>query len=223
MAILTKTTTEFKRTSGICLLSGSILATLTMVLHPMGGDIEHIVKIKRVLMFSHAIAIFCLPFVGFGFWGLTNILKTKSKMSLLGFFILLFGLIAAMIAATINGLVLPNFASRYWINDSDVSVLNEIIGYGHAINISMTYIVITAISLSIGIWSFLIILTNQIPKWLGYFGLAIIAIGLLGVLLRFNFTDLLGFRTFIFGLVSWIMAVGFNMLRELRTNRNAST
>lgn len=33
----------------------------------MGGDIEHIVKIKRVLMFSHAIAIFCLPFIGFGF------------------------------------------------------------------------------------------------------------------------------------------------------------
>lgn len=62
-----KTTTEFKRASGICLLVGSILATLTMALHPMGGDIEHIVKIKRVLMFSHAIAIFCLPFIGFGF------------------------------------------------------------------------------------------------------------------------------------------------------------
>lgn len=213
MEILAKTTTEFKRASGICLLLGSILATLTMALHPMGGDIEHIVKIKRVLMFSHAIAIFCLPFIGFGFWGLTNMLKTKSKMSLLALFILLFGLIAAMIAATINGLVLPNFASKYWINDSDVSVLNKIIGYGHAINISMTYIVITAISLSIGIWSFLIIKTNQLSKWLGYFGLIVIIIGLLGVLLSFDLTSLLGFRTFIFGLVSWIIVIGIKMIK----------
>lgn len=208
-----KTTTEFKRASGICLLVGSILATLTMALHPMGGDVEHIVKIKRVLMFSHAIAIFCLPFIGFGFWGLTNMLKTKSKMSLLAFFILFFGLIAAMIAATINGLVLPNFASKYWINDSDVSVLNKIIGYGHAINISMTYIVITAISLSIGIWSFLIIKTNQLSKWLGYFGLIVIIIGLLGVLLNFDFTSLLGFRTFVFGLVGWIIVIGIKMIK----------
>lgn len=223
MEILAKTTTEFKRASGICLLLGSILATLTMVLHPMGGDIEHIVKIKRVLMFSHAIAIFCLPFIGFGFWGLSNILKTKSKMSLLAFFILLFGLIAAMTAATINGLVLPKFASSFRADENDISVLKQIISYGHAINISMTYIVITALSLSIGIWSFLIILTNQIPKWLGYFGLAIIAFGLLGIFFQFKFTDIFGFRTFVFGLVSWIIAVGFNMLREPRTDRNAST
>lgn len=173
-------------------------------------------------MFSHAIAIFCLPFIGFGFWGLSNMLQTKSKISVLAFFILFFGLIAAMVAATINGLVLPNFASRYWADGNDISVINKIIGYGHAINTSMTYIVITSISIAIGIWSFLIILTNKLPKWLGYFGLTVIAIGLLGVLLRFNFTDLLGFRTFIFGLVSWIIAVGFNMTRKAKTDENAS-
>lgn len=52
MDILAKTTTELKKTSGICLIVGSILATLTMVLHPMCGDVEHIVKIKRVLMLA---------------------------------------------------------------------------------------------------------------------------------------------------------------------------
>lgn len=141
-------------------------------------------------------------------------------MSLLAFFILLFGLIATMIAATINGLVLPNFASKYWINDIDVSVLNKIIGYGHAINISMTYIVITAISLSIGIWSFLIIKTNQLSKWLGYFGLTIIAIGHFGVLLSFDFTSLLGFRTFIFSLISWIIVIGIKMTHFHQAKNN---
>lgn len=222
MKITTQTAIEFKRASGICLLLGSLLASATMVLHPIGGDIDHIIKVKHVLIFSHSIAIFCLPFIGFGFWGLSNILQTKSKVSSLAFFILFFGLIAAMVASTINGLVLPNFASRNWADDNDILVVTTIIGYGHAINISMTYIVITAISLAIGIWSFLIILTNQIPKWVGFFGLTVIAIGLLGVVLKFNFTDLLGFRTFIFGLVSWIMTVGFNMIRKPKTVKNAS-
>ncbi len=99
--------TEFIKTAGICLLIGALLATLAMTLHPNGGNIEHIIKIKSVLAFSHSVAIFCLPLIGFGFWGLSKILETKSKISTLAFFIFSFGLFAAMIAATINGLTLP--------------------------------------------------------------------------------------------------------------------
>lgn len=205
---------EFRRASGICLLLGSLLATTTMVLHPNGGNIEHIIRIKSVLAFSHSIAIFCLPFIGFGFWGLSQLLQTKTKAATLGFIIFSFGLFAAMIAATINGLTLPNFASNYATGENDISTVKKIIYYGKYINISMATIFISATSLAVGIWSVLIIKTNQIAKWIGYFGLTIIAFGLIGVFLKFNFTDLLGFRTFTFGLVTWKIAVGINMLKS---------
>jgi type II secretory pathway component PulF len=168
---------EFKRTAGICLLFGALLATLAMTLHLNGGDIEHVIKIKSVLAFSHSIAIFCLPFIGFGFWGLSKILETKSKISTLAFFIFSFGLFAAMVAATINGLTLPNFASNYSTNDIEISTIKKIIDYGKFINIPMAVIFIAATSLSVGLWAFLIIQTSKLPKWIGYFGLMIIAFG----------------------------------------------
>lgn len=44
-----------------------ILAKTTMVLHPMCGDVEHIVKIKRVLMFltRHCYILFAIYRVWF--------------------------------------------------------------------------------------------------------------------------------------------------------------
>ena len=192
---------EFKKTSGVCLLFGSLLATTTMIIHPVGGSVEHIVKLKSSLVFSHSIAIFCLPFISFGFWGLSQLLKTKSKISILAFIIFSFGLFAAMIAATINGFTLPYFASNYVKDENDIATIKKIIDYGKFINIPMALIFITATSLCVCIWSILIIKTNQISKGLGYFGLIIISFGLIGVLLKFNFTSLLGFRTFTVGLV----------------------
>ncbi len=209
---------EFKRASGYSLLIGSVLATLTMMLHPSGGDIAHIVHLKSMLIQSHSIAIFCLPFIGFGFWGLSNLLQTKSKVSMLGFFIFCFGLVAAMIAATINGLTLPLFASDYSNATIDTSTIKAIMVYGKYINISMTGIFIAATSISIALWSVIIIRTTQLTRWVGYFGLAIIAFGLLGVFSNFNFTNLFGFRMFILGLVSWKVVVAFTMLAKTRNN-----
>ena len=205
---------EFKRTSGFCLLIGSILATMTMLLHPIGGDMAHIVHFKSMLIQSHSMAIFCLPFIGFGFWGLSYLLQTKSKISMLSFFVFCLGLVAAMIAATSNGLTLPQFASNYSNTSIDIPTLKAILDYGKYFNISMAGIFIVATCFSIAIWCVLIIRSSPLPKWLGYFGLLIISFGLLGVFLKFNFTDLFGFRIFILGLVSWKIVVGITMLRK---------
>lgn len=205
---------EFRVSSGLSLLVGSILATLTMVMHPLGGNIEHISKIKNVLIFSHSTAIFCLPFVGFGFLGLTKLLQTKSKLSTLAFIICCFGLIAAMIAATINGLTLPEFATAYAADAGAVEINERIIRYGHCINTPMAMILIFAFSLAVAIWSVIIVQTGKLPVRIGYFGLVIILFGLTGIFFSFNFADLPGFRFFVGGLVVWKIAVGISLLRS---------
>lgn len=205
---------EFIRAAGLCLLIGSILATMSMVLHPSGGNIEHIAKISNVLIFSHSIALFCLPFVGYGFLGLSKLLQTKNRVSTLAFMICSFGLIAGMIAATINGLTLPGFASSFALDERKVEITKSIIRYGHCINTTMALILIFAISMAVGIWSVLIIQTAKLPRWLGYFGLIIVIRGLVCVFLKFNFTDLYGFRIFVAGLVAWIIFVGINLVRS---------
>lgn len=210
---------KFKNSSGICLLTGSLLATITMAMHPLGGDIQHIAKIGHVLMFSHSVAIVCLPFIGFGFWGLSSLLQTPNRVSILSFIIFSFGLFAAMIAATINGLVLPIFASNYLSINGDSSIAKTVLEYGKYINFSMTIIFITAVAISIAIWSILIIRSAQLSKWLGCYGLLIVAFGIVGIFLKFNFTDLFGFRVFVAGLVSWKIAAGFMILQKSSKNK----
>jgi hypothetical protein len=202
---------EFSKTTGFSLIVSAILMIVTMVLHPSGGNIEHILKIKGVIMGSHSLAIFSLPFLGFGFWGLSIALQTKGYLSMLGFIMSCFGLVAGMIAATMNGLTLPLYVSNA-PNALDPNTLKAILMYGRYINIPMDYIMIVMLSCGIAIWSFLIVLTDLFPKWIGYFGLLLIGFGILGIFLQFNFANLFGFRIFIFGMASWIILMGYFMI-----------
>lgn len=203
---------QFKKTSGICLLIGSALATLTMILHPLGGDLNEIARIKGMLMFSHSLAILCIPFVAFGFWGLATALATSSRLSFLAFCMACFGLIAGMMAGTFNGLVLPQFAANYANGDIDPHVLRAIRGYGRFVNISMDYIFIIFIAISILIWSCVIIRTKILSKWLGYYGLLTVSTIATCLILELNFTSVLGFTLFIFGIVSWKILSGIMLV-----------
>ncbi|GAB3512789.1 hypothetical protein [Emticicia fontis] len=211
---------QFRKTAALCLLTGSLLATITMILHPSGGSLEHINHIKTAIVFSHALAIFCLPFIGFGSWGLSVLLQTPNRISMLAFFTFCAGLIAIMIAGSINGIVLPYFVEKYYNKDIDESVLKAIIGYGRYINAAMDYIFISACVFAIALWSVMIVMQARLPKWIGYYGFIIIAFGLIGVFTNFNFISVYGFRIFIFGLVSWLVLVGGVMRWTKATEHN---
>lgn len=206
---------RFKKMAGYCLLIASVLIVVVAIMHPIGGDIKHIVHLKSMLLQSHSLAIICLPFIGFGFFGLSSCLMTKSKLSVLALVISFFGLFSAMIAATINGLTLPAFASTYSQSKNQQEVLKIVITYGKFINIPMTYIFIVAFTFSVGLWSYLITKTNQISAWIGYFGLFIVLFGIVLLIWQFNFTSLFGLRSFLFGLIAWKILVAMSMLRKM--------
>ncbi|MBL7710747.1 MAG: hypothetical protein JNJ86_16875 [Chitinophagaceae bacterium] len=203
---------QFKKASGICLLLGSALATFTMAMHPVGGSLAEIARKKGIFIFSHSLAILSIPFIAFGFWGLSTALATKSRISYLSFAIGCFGLMAVLIAGTVNGFVLPSFASNYSDNTVDWAVLQAIRNYGWLIGKSMDYIFITALMLAIAIWSSIIITSGQLSKWLGYYGFLIVIVTTSGLLMKFNFTSAFGFGLFIFSLVSWKLIAAFLLI-----------
>lgn len=206
---------QFKRTSGISLIIGSLLLIATMVLHPSGGSVAHILHVYNVIVGSHSLAILCLPFIGFGFYGVSVALQTDSRVSTLAFMIAALGLVAALVAATINGLTLPLFLSHSTeAIQSQPELVQSIVRYGAAINQPMDYVFIGSILLAMGIWSVLILRTAVFPKWTGYLGILLLLLVLIGLVLRFDFIDLTGFRIFIFGLVSWIVSMGVLMMRR---------
>ncbi|TDE13234.1 MULTISPECIES: hypothetical protein [Dyadobacter] len=205
---------SFTKVSGVSLCFGSLISVITMVLHPAGGSVEHIIRIQHVLIFSHALGIACLPFMGFGAWSLSCLLQTDSKISLLSLFVFCLGLVAAMIAAAVNGLILPQFLSDLTARPVDKSIVNSIVRYGHHINVSMANIFISATCISILIWCLLIIQTQRLPKAAGYLGLSLLGFGLICILSKANFTDLYGFRIFVAGLATWLTTTGIRMIMK---------
>lgn len=206
---------QFQKVSGISLLIGSVLATVTMAMHPVGGNLTTIAGKKGIFIFTHSLALISIPFIAFGFWGLATALVTKSRISFLAFAVSCFGLIAVMVAGTLNGFVLPMFASNYSGSTVDPSVLQAVRDYGWLIGSSMDYIFITALSLAMVIWSGIIIDTGQLSKWLGYYGFVIVLVTVSGLLVKFNFTTDFGFGIFIFSIVSWKIIAAVLLMRRV--------
>lgn len=214
---------QYKKLSGISLLLGSVLMTLTMVLHPVGGSPGHLLRLYNMIIVSHSLALLCLPFIAFGFYGLAKSLFTPSRISYLAFTIIIFGLFASMIAATINGLTLPLFLSANADKlDTEASSVQMILSYGFSINKPMSYIMIIASTLAIAIWSLVIIKTANFPKWFGYFGIALVGTILLSLLLKANLIHLFLFRMYLLGLIAWIVLAALLLMNYSPKKNNQS-
>lgn len=211
--------TNFQKLAGYSLVISSVLMVLTMALHPSGGNLEHIIKISKVLIISHSIAIFSIPFVAFGFYGLSETLQTNSKISYLGFTFVDFSLVAIMQAGSINGLILPMYASKFHNETGqNLETIKLIINYGSKFNKAMDFIFIGGYLIAMFIWSVIIIQTSKLPRWIGFYGFGLIAFVIIGFLLQFDFISVWGFRIYIFGVVSWIISAGFFIIKPQKSS-----
>ena len=116
---------------------------------PVGGSLAEIASKKNIFMISHSLALLSIPFIAFGFWGLAATLATKNKISFLAFAIGCFGLIAVMLAATVNGFVLPIFASKYANSSVDEAITQAVRDYGWFLGKTVDYIFGSIVNLGI--------------------------------------------------------------------------
>jgi hypothetical protein len=209
---------QFLKNAGYALLTGCLLITVTMVLHPAGGSIEKILKMKALLMGSHALAVLSMPFCLIGFWGFTKLLGSERFLPISAFAISLFGLIAGMCAGTINGFALPIYVQRFAEADAaTIENIKPIIRYGAALNHGFDYIFIGAMCLSILLWSIAVLQTKKASKWLAYLGIVICIAAVAMLLGGFVFVDLYGFRVFVFSIVTWIVWAGVSLVKAAKT------
>jgi hypothetical protein len=207
--------TRSGKNAGIALLVGSFLMTATMILHPAGGDLQHLIKIQRIIMASHALAILSLPFSFVGFLGLTRKLGTENFFSFMAFSCMAFGLVAAMGAAATNGLALPLFLQHYQdASPETLATVKIIVRYNFSLNHAFDYILLGALLLSILFWSIAALLTRKLHPWIGYLGLGLTLTAGIALAVGYDFVSLYGFRLFVLGSVLWIGWVGVAMLRS---------
>ncbi|WP_420317076.1 hypothetical protein [Ekhidna sp.] len=202
------------RGAGVALVIASLLMIVTMVLHPVGGNFNHLLKIVTIGRVTHAMAILSLPFVSFGFWGLTEKLGASS-IAKISFLFMLFGLIAVMLAAAVNGLILMDFVKSYENASKEViDSLKPIFILIRSFNHAFDFIFIGAVCVSTGLWSYQIIRTKLLPSFIGWLGLFITLVAITSLVVGIVFVDLHGFRIFIFGWVAWVISIGVFLIRK---------
>ena len=204
-----------QKSAGLALILGSFLMIMTMVLHPAGGNFEHLVKIFNIIVISHSLAILSIPFSLIGFRGLQRRLGQAPLLSTSAFAIMVVGLGAGVAAAAINGLALPLFVRRYAeAPEQMMETIRLILNYGSSLNHAFDFILIGAVCLSMLLWSLAILITKDLPSWIGFLGITLSLAAFVMILGGFHFVDLHGFRLFIFGWMVWVLSVGVVMMKS---------
>jgi len=206
---------RFFKNSGLALIIGSIMMLMTMILHPVGGDIDHLIRISRIIIISHSLAIASIPISLYGFWGLTVKLGQKDIFSLIAFIVICMSLFAAMIAATVNGLAIPFFVDHFeGATSHTIEAIHPTLEYSFALNKATTMIYIVGNCFSVLLWSIVIVKQKSLPAWTGYLGLLLGLGAVLLLLSGFVFNDLHGLRIFVVGNVIWMILVAYTLIRR---------
>ena len=207
---------SFYKATSASLILGAILVTITMILHPVGGDIEHLIRISDRILITHLMAILAIPLLIFGFYGLSIRLQDDKRISQLAFIFLLFGMLSAFFAALFNGVALPIYLNgKEAATGQELINIKSILSYGFAINKALDYLFIGLTVIAIFLWSLNIVSQKAIAKWIGYLGIGLGIIAVIGIILGYNMQNLHTFRVVIFGLVIWMLATGM-ALRKVK-------
>ena len=206
--------TSTHKSEGVSLITGCLLMILTMVLHPVGGDFEHLLRIATVGTIAHVIAIISIPLVAYGFWGIAKHLSAF-RYSYLSFSFMTFGLVAVMLAAAVNGLILMDFVKSYADADQQtIDALKPIFRLIRSLNHAFDFIFIGAVCISTFLWSLAILTVDKATRALGWLGILLALAALVSLVAGFVLIDLHGFRLFIFGWVAWVIWCGYYLVRS---------
>ena len=207
-----------EKNAGLALIAFTVLMTFTMLLHPAGGSVHHLIRITTTIVITHAIAIFSLPFGWIGFWGLTRKLGMDNFASLLGFAMISLGLVAVLIAAASNGIVLPIYLQDYKVaTDQTIESIRPVLRYSFAINHAFDYIYTGAFCTSILCWSVTILRTKKLPAWIGWLGIVLAIAAVIIFIVGVQVNSLQGFRLFVTSIVIWILIVGVTLYKQQET------
>ena len=206
---------QFYYYSGSALMLGSAIMVVTMVMHPSGGNPDHLRHVASMIIITHSLAILSIPVTLFGFWGLTKRMGPENPLVMVGFITMCTGLFAVMLAAAFNGLALPLFLNSHYTADAEAQKsLGLLLNYNSTLNHAFDYIFIGGVCLAVMLWSIATIGGDIFPKWVAYFGLVTCALVICSLFAGFIFVDLTGFRVFIAGLVVWMVINGVMLRRQ---------
>jgi hypothetical protein len=206
-----------ERKSGWALIAGTVAGIIIMSLHPSGHDIAAPGQLESVLRLSiavHALALFSLPVLFLGAWGLSRRVETEDRVALAGLVTYAFGLAAVMNAGVLNGLVAPGILRQVFASDSPASQSARLMaGYYFRQNQAFAQVYVVAVSVAIALWSVSIIRSRRLDRALAIYGVILAPIILIALLSGHLSMGVHGFGMVVLCQGIWFIAAGVGLCR----------
>ncbi len=211
---------KHSRIYGIAFIVGALGMVITMIFHPTGSDLLHqnremAQRGEMIAVATHSLALFCIPLLFYGFWGVYKKFGKDSPLASAALVSYLFAAFAVMCAGIFSGLIAPNVTNQMLSADESTrKLLSEFLHYNFLINQGFTKVFVVGSSISIILWSVLIFKKSKFAKAIGIIGFIISGISLLAFFAGHLKLDVHGFGLFAFAQSIWTILLGIFLFTQ---------
>jgi hypothetical protein len=184
---------------GWAMIAGAVMGLTTMAFHPThAGSAALAVGV-------HSLALAAVPISFYGGWMLTRRLADGGPAAELALAFYALSSAAALLAATVSGLVGPELIARQEALGVAADALRI---YNHALNQAFAKVLVAASSAAIGLWSMEMLRTRRFRRGAGILGCAVAALALLALLSGHLTLDVHGFGAVLLAQAAWLILAG---------------
>jgi hypothetical protein len=206
------------RAAGITIIGASILSVCFMVYHPRvhaHGMSEFVEAIRAELLVNgvvHGSLIALSGVLAAGYSVLTaRIDGVLARIGLVSFGL---GVVCGTAAASINGLIMPQFVlSAARKSSADLDALRPILDFCHSANQVCSRMWVVALAIAIVLWSLALVQRTGSARTIGVLGILLGLTPLVALALGYLPMDIHGVLAFIVTQTIWSVAVGVLLIR----------
>jgi len=205
------------RMSGMALITGMAGSIITMAFHPTGHDLstqEHSAAMMQLNVAVHSLALVCMPILFMGALGLTRRLASPDRFALAGLVLFGFAEVAAMIAATVSGLVAPGLFHHMAADPSMADTWRAVLTLNGHLNQAFAQVYVVASWAAIVLWSATILRARTFSRPLGIYGCILGPLTVIAVLSGHIRLNVHGFGLVILGQALWLITAGVLLCRK---------
>jgi hypothetical protein len=209
---------------GIALIAGSLAGIITMGLHPTARDLsapDKLAPMALLLISVHALAVASLPVLFLGALALSRRLASPDRLAIAALVVYGLALTAVLVAAVVDGFVVPNLALEIMSAAPPASEGWRIaLYYNSFLNQAFARVFFVASSISIVLWSASILRTRALASGVAIYGLLVGPAVVIAVVSGLRL-DPHGAGLLILGQSLWFILVGI-MLWKLKQKQPTS-
>jgi hypothetical protein len=196
---------------GIALIAASLGGIITMGLHPTARDLfapERLAPMTLLLVGVHALAVVSLPVFFLGALALSRRLAAPDRLALAALVVFGFALAAVLVAAVVDGFVVPGLAREIMTTAPPESDGWRIaLYYNGLLNQAFARVFLVASSTSVVLWSVSILRSRTLAPGVAIYGLPMAPAVVIAVVSGIRL-DPHGAGLLILGQSVWYIAVG---------------